>query len=40
MQAILITDISDHLPIIHINWNYSEGIQELSIVKKMLLSKK
>ena len=33
MQAILLTDISDHLPIIHFNWNYSEGNHELSIVK-------
>ena len=40
MQAILITDISDHLPIIHINWNFSERIQELSIVKRCYSAKK
>ena len=40
MQAILITDISDHLPIIHINWKYSERNQELSIVKRCYSAKK
>ena len=40
MQAILITDISDHLPIIHINWNFSERNQELSIVERCYSAKK
>ena len=40
MQAILVTDISDHLPIIHINWNYSERNQELSIAKRCYSAKK
>ena len=33
-QAILITDISDHLPIIHINWNFKDCNEELSIIRR------
>ena len=39
MQAILLTDISDHLPITHFNRNYSEGNHELSIVKRCYSAK-
>ena len=33
-QAILVTDISDHLPIIHINWNFKDRNEELSIIRR------
>ena len=34
-QAILVTDISDHLPIIHINWNFKDCNEELSIIRRV-----
>ena len=33
-QAILVTHISDHLPIIHINWNFKDCNEELSIIRR------
>ena len=33
-QAVSITDISDHLPIIHINWNFKDCNEELSIIRR------
>ena len=33
-QAILVTDISDHLPIIHINWNFKDCNEDLSIIRR------
>ena len=34
MQAILVTDISDHFPVVHINWNYTADNSELYIEKR------
>ena len=35
MQAILVTDISDHFPVIHINWNAIDDNHELYVVKRL-----
>ena len=34
MQAILVTDISDHFPVIHINWNATDDNHEWYVVKR------
>ena len=33
-QTILVTDISDHLPIIHINWNFKDCNEDLSMIRR------
>ena len=35
MQAIFVTDISDHLSVIHINWNATDDNHELYVVKHL-----
>ena len=35
MQAILVTDISDHFPVIHTNWNATDDNHELYVVKRL-----
>ena len=35
MQAILVTDISDHFPVIRINWNATDDNHELYVVKRL-----
>ena len=34
MQAILVTNISDHFPVVHINWNFTADSSELYIEKR------
>ena len=35
MQAILVTDISDHFSVIHINWNATDDNHEWYVVKRL-----
>ena len=34
-QGILVTDISDHFPIIHINYNFTDTVQDVFILKRL-----
>ena len=34
MEAVLVTDISDHFPVVHINWNYTADNSELYIKER------